>query len=515
MKPGPPTGAVSAAAHASASAVPVDAIGAERVDERLVAWCLAHRYALVVWASMVGWSAVMLRRAWSGYERFQYGRFDLGNMTQAVWSTAHGSVLASTNVAGEQASRLASHVDPILVLQAPLWLVWPSPLSLVLVQVVSIALGALPVFWLARRHLGSERPACLLALAYLVYPWVAWTTLDAVHPKSLALPLLLFAFWFLDSDRLVAFTVFAVLAASTGELTGLTIGALGIWYALEHGRRWAGTIIAFAGFASSLIALEVVIPAFAGGQAGAFAAYASLGGSPQGMVRTLFTDPGAYADVLLRGDNLLYLVLLGAPLAGAFLLAPWLALVAAPRLLVNMLADSGGTTDPRQHYQPSIIAIFFVASIIGVARLAPAWRARAAVVVLASCLAFMLSVGPWSWAPGAPLWNRAAVSPGHVDALRRAVSLVPAAAPVSSTNSVGSHLSARRFVYTVPVVGSATWIVVDQKDPAVWSRVGGMLVFRSDPAELRRFTQRVERSPSWTRVFDEDGVLVFRRADVS
>jgi uncharacterized membrane protein len=515
MKPGASTGAISPASPAAAPAVAVDPIGAERVGERFLAWCLTHRYALAVWASMAGWSAVMLRRAWSGYERFQYGRFDLGNMTQAVWSTAHGSVLESTNVMGEQASRLASHVDPILVLQAPLWLVWPSPLSLVLVQVVSIALGALPVFWLARKHLGSERPACLLALAYLVYPWVTWTTLDAVHPKSLALPLLLFAFWFLDSDRLVPFAAFAVLAASTGELTGLTIGALGIWYAVEHRRRWAGTIIALAGFASTLIALEVIIPAFSGGQSGAFAGYASLGGSPQGMVRTLFTNPGAYVHLLVSGDNLLYVVLLGAPLAAAFLLAPWLAVVAAPRLLINMLADSGGTTDPRQHYQPAIIATLFVASIIGVARLAPAWRARAAVVVLASSLAFTLSLGPWSWAPGAPLWNRGAVSPGHVDALRRAASLVPADAPVSSTNSVGSHLSARHFVYTVPVVGRATWIVVDQEDPAVWSRVGGTLVFRSNPVKLRRFTERVERSPSWTRVFDEDGVLVFRHAAAS
>ena len=37
-------------------------------------------------------------------------------------------------------------------------------------QAVAIALGALPVFWLARKHLGSERAGLGFALAYLLYP---------------------------------------------------------------------------------------------------------------------------------------------------------------------------------------------------------------------------------------------------------------------------------------------------------------------------------------------------------
>ena len=76
-------------------------------------------------------------------------------MTQAVWATAHGHFLEVTNLAGQQTSRLGSHFDPILAALAPLWLAWPSPDMLVTVQAIAVALGALPVFWLARKHLGS------------------------------------------------------------------------------------------------------------------------------------------------------------------------------------------------------------------------------------------------------------------------------------------------------------------------------------------------------------------------
>ena len=61
--------------------------------------------------------------------------------------------------AGEQISRLGAHVDPILVVFAPLWWLWPSLVMLLTVQAVAVALGALPVFWLARKHLESERAA--------------------------------------------------------------------------------------------------------------------------------------------------------------------------------------------------------------------------------------------------------------------------------------------------------------------------------------------------------------------
>src|SRR5262249_53418741 len=144
---------------------------------------------------------------------------------------------------GEQMVRLGGHADPFLVLLAPVWKVWPSPLALGLTQVVVVALGALPVFWLGRRHLGSENVAGLLALAYLAYPWTATSAGDSIHPVTFAIPFLLFGIWYLETGRLGAFAVFALLAMSTGELMGLPIAALGAWYALARGRRKAGGAI--------------------------------------------------------------------------------------------------------------------------------------------------------------------------------------------------------------------------------------------------------------------------------
>ena len=91
------------------------------------------------------------------HRAFNTGRFDLGNMVQAVWNTAHGHFLQVTNLAGEQTSRLgrALRPDPRGVRAALAGSGRARTCSLV-VQAVAVALGALPVFWLARKHLGSR-----------------------------------------------------------------------------------------------------------------------------------------------------------------------------------------------------------------------------------------------------------------------------------------------------------------------------------------------------------------------
>ena len=109
---------------------------------------------VVVWAAAAAFAGGFGATAVLRHRAFESGRFDLGNMTQAVWSTAHGDLLSVTDVHGEQISRLGSHFDPILALLAPLWWLWPDPELLLVVQAVAVASGALPVFWLARKHLG-------------------------------------------------------------------------------------------------------------------------------------------------------------------------------------------------------------------------------------------------------------------------------------------------------------------------------------------------------------------------
>ena len=68
----------------------------------------------LLWAAMAAYGAGFTALSALRHRAFETGRFDLGNMVQAVWSTAHGRPLEMTSLRGEQVSRLGSHVDPLL-----------------------------------------------------------------------------------------------------------------------------------------------------------------------------------------------------------------------------------------------------------------------------------------------------------------------------------------------------------------------------------------------------------------
>jgi uncharacterized membrane protein len=486
-------------------------------DGRALEWYAAHRWTVVLGGAALAWSGALFLLVRSEYRSFELARFDLGNMVQAIWSTTQGRPLEITMAGGEQITRVGAHVDPILVLLTPLWMLVPSPLTLALAQVVLVSLGAFPVFWLARKYLGSETGAGLLALAYLASPWVAWTAYDAIHPKTLAIPLFLFAIWFLDEDRLGAFTVTAVLTAACGELMGVTIGALGLWYALARGRRREGLVIAALGTAWTFVALYVVVPAFSGGESAYFGLYESVGGSPAGILRTAVTDPRAIVTALVGLNEALYVFLLSAPLAGLFVLSPGMTLVALPQLVVNALADPEGPTDPRHHYIAAIIPFLFAGAAMGLARLSPPRRTTAAGLALGLSVLLSLVLGPWGvLVEPVPIRYELQAPASHADALRHAVAVVPDEAAVSSSNKVGSHLAARRHHFTIPILGNsearAAWIVFDSYDPWLSFRGYPFLVERPQ-AELEAFKRRIEADPGWQTVFQEGGVYVFRRGE--
>src|SRR4029078_1677935 len=100
----------------------------------------------------------------------------------------------------------------------------------------AVATAAIPVYLLARRHLDSDWAAAGFGLAYLLHPATQWLVLDDFHPPAPPTPLLLWGFWFLDSDRLVAFGVVAALACLTKEQIGLVGGVLRPWCALRTGQ---------------------------------------------------------------------------------------------------------------------------------------------------------------------------------------------------------------------------------------------------------------------------------------
>ena len=461
---------------------------------------------LVVWSGMVVWAVVFAGLAAARHAAFESFRFDLGNMTQAVWSTAHGRPLEMTDSAGEQIVRLGSHVDPLLMLFAPAWWVWPSPIMLTTAQALILASGALPVFWLARKHVGDDRAACNLALAYLLFPAVQWIALFDFHPVTLAVPLLLYMIWFLDEDRLLAATVFAVLAASSKEDIPLAIAGIGLWYAVRRHRPLVGWAMVVLGVAWTAVSLWIIVPHF--GTGWTESVLRPLGERRRIAKRHRQDPVHRPRPDLARGND-------GE---GPALPLPPLRAVPIP---LGVRASTRRRRSPDPRTEPALDVPVDELDPLPVRLRDRGLRIRCdrdrcrqartsarasrdlgshgvdrrAVVVRPARVR-----GSWKYI------SDLRTPSARLEAAREAVKLIPPSAAVSASNSIGAHLSERRRIFLFPVRADADWVVVDKTDP--WLALTGEA---DDPVRYNAELGQLRRDRRWRLVFDDDGVLVYKR----
>lgn len=303
------------------------------------------------------------------YYSFGSRALDLGNHGQAIWNTAHGRLFHQTNQPGA-ISRLSLHVEPILIPISLLYYIYSGPEILFIFQSIVVALGAIPVFAMARLKLKSEWLALVFAAVYLMFPAIQGATLLDFHAVTLASTFLLAAFYYLETRRTGLFALFAVLAASCKEDMTLLVMMLG-FYALFINRQYRlgiTTVVLCAGW--MVLAVFVIPPAFAGTENIHWNRYDHLGDTPLEIVVNMVTQPQLVIEHLREVEALTYLRLLLAPTAFTALFNPVTLLLALPSLGINLLSNF----PPMQRvnsliYAAPVVPAVIISSIYGVANL--------------------------------------------------------------------------------------------------------------------------------------------------
>jgi uncharacterized membrane protein len=473
---------------------------------------------VIVAAAAAVFAGVFIFLALRRYDAFATARYDLGNMVQAVWSTAHGHLLQVTDSAGRQISRLGSHVDPILVAFVPFWWIFPTPKLLLIAQPLIVATGAFPAYGIARRWIGDWRTSAACAAAYLLYTPLQWSVLFDFHPITLAAPLLLWCIWAIEADRPLLVGVFATLSVLTKEEVGVAVAGLGLWVLIRHGRTRMAVAMMFGGLLWTLIAVGIILPHFSPAGVSPFVRrYGAAGSTTSQVVKSMLRHPGHELRLLVDQARLRYLWYLLSPLVLLPLLAPLILIAIVPELLLNMLSN-----DPSQYaiyyqYTAVITPFLIVAMIGGIARarrMSGLWgevARRRWVVITALLVAALVSGflhGPVPIGKAIPGGSTRAsdqftINP-HDQALAHVISMIPPGVPVSATNPAGGRLSDRLHVYAWPVIGDAQWVLVDTTRP--WLLDGRVKPWVDVP-----YVEAFERTGQFDLVYRSQGVDLFKR----
>ncbi|CED91625.1 DUF2079 domain-containing protein [Actinomyces succiniciruminis] len=342
-------------------------------------------------------------------------------------------------IKGEGYNLLGDHFHPLLVLLGPVWRLFPTPLALLVMQDLLLAVSAWPLTRLATRLL--NRPvAALLGLFYVLSWGLQGAVAAQFHEIAFAVPLLAWASVAFVERRWRSCAWWLAPLVLVKEDLGLTVFMAGLAIALRglqgepqqptsRGPNWwrrlgttrLGFAVALFGLLAFLLTVLVFLPLL----------------SPSGAWEYGLSDDGASAGLLSRlfspEVKLATLGMLIYTAGGIGLASPWMTLV-LPTLAWRFLSGNEFYWGWQNwHYNAILMPIALGALLDVVARL----KARRTEANPATA-----SRAPASGWLTAPVWARLTVALGVV---------VPLAA------GVGTARDLPLWSLTQPGFGAASW----------------------------------------------------------
>jgi uncharacterized membrane protein len=480
------------------------------------------------------------------HNAFQTNAEDFGIMDQAVWSILHGfiprgticnSVFESNCVSYDGVSRFAIHFEPILYPVSLLYLIWSDSKVLLIVQVLVVACGVYPAFWLARLRLHSEVAGVAIAILYLLYPGLLQAVDFDFHAVTFTTALLFFVLYFLYTRQVIWAFVFALLAIACKEEISLVVAGFGIWSAIFQWRWRSGLCLALIGVTWFCLVVFVVMPhASPTGHPLLLSRYTQLG-PPLHFLKQTFLHPLQFLKLYIwEPQHRAYLLFLLSPVCFIALLAPWILILAIPSLALNLLSSDNLMYSGLFQYSAEIVPIIIFATIEGIVcffwllRLVkqklvfvksktPEKRLLVHVVVgkywanhiqVSVCIClfvlmfFNALVADITFYGVLPFsqdfqWPQVSVHSSKVEQL---LHMIPPDASVSAQNKFVSHLSEREHIYLFPYQDDrAEYILLDT--------TGDMYPLTS--SAYAQEVQKILRTGHYRTLVAENGYLLLQR----
>ncbi len=539
-------------AGATASAEPRSAEQAAPRDRlsALLQWLEAQAPRLLVLA-IVLWIALIFVASVYKYETYGQG-YDQVDFEQAIWNTTQGHIMEDSrfNFTG---SVFGMDWMPMLFFFVPFYAILPSAHTLFFLQIVGAALGALPLYWLARDRLGSKTAGLGFGLAYLLYPVLLHGVLNPFQVRLFSVTLLLFAFYFYEKGNWKLFWLCAFVAMLARSDVAFVVIMFGI-YGLLTRRKWPQVVAPLViGGAYFALATFVLVPAFA--YPGAFtppsgpiddpmqcwpcginpqlAYYGHLGRTGPEIVWNVVSHPVDTAQLIFTPDKIGYMIALLLPVLFLPLLSARPLVLSLPILALNLLSTREAQYDYQHHYSLLLIPGIMAAAVYGGDNVMK-WLSKRRLRDDTSSNQARISRAPFWLALGVVGWGlimqvpfknpavRAFLFPepaARIAAANELTSMIPRDAKVAVSSFPAPHLLPRRYIYNFPPAPYSPYNFSDLHTRSDYVDLDYILVDTSaqalsvDANKLGDKTglEILESLPEWHLVADKENYRLYKR----
>lgn len=383
---------------------------------------------------------------------FSTPNFDFGIFCNMFYNMKEsGRVLSSCERNGIL-SHFAVHFSPIWYLLLPIYFVFPTPATLAAMQGLILASGIIPLLLIAKKNNLSDKALIFTGLIYAFSPVLIEGSFYDIHENCFLAPLLLWMFYFHESDNKVLFFVFALLSMAVKEDAPVYVFIFAVYIFLADRKFLRGTLLALMSAGYFVLAVYIINKYGLGIMSSRFQnLIANSNDGLFGVVKTAITNPSYVFYWLFKtekgSEKFAYVAQLFVPL-GLFPFCSkkpsrWLLL--AP-ILINLITSYSYQYDITFQYSYGIFAFLLYAGVKNFRGVSP--KSKQSFCILAVCTCFVMfcasSLSKVVYYTG--------LYADQKDTLAEAVEMldtIPEESTVCATTFLVPHLTDRMGIYEV------------------------------------------------------------------
>ncbi len=496
-----------------------------------MAQLIVRRTELLLVAEVVTYSVVFSYLLSLKFHAFQVYAWDFGVYAQAIHTTVSSGTLFFSTVELPYTSgvlpfgtQLAVHFSPFLFLVLPFYMAVPSPTTLLAIKSIVIALGAIPIFLMAKWKLSSLKLGLLFSTSYLLLPALQGVNWFDFQPQAFFPTFVLFALFYMEKQQLKPTLAFLLLAFSTVEIAPLLGIAIGLSSMLSNGkfvemikrgqliRLLKSTQVLIILVACTWLTIFYLLSIALGWEA-------SFHPSNTRRISLLTSLSLTEALAFDWQSKVVFLALIFGPLAFLGFFDIRRVLPATLWLFVAVFSNYPPYYQLSVHYPFLVVPFVAYASVFGFARarrLFPRLKRLLPLLLCATILTSFVVASPlgslhWgNWPGGSPGLPQIST---HDILLQGLVDLIPTSASILAQNNIFPHVSDREDAYVIPF--AATFPSPDSFGPTLDSYIRAVEYVLVDPTTDQAASitalRRVSQMGGFGIYAEADGAILMKR----
>ena len=246
---------------------------------------------------------------------FNSGTEGLGTMMNVFHSLREGFVSFDWDYIKGSLEYLVDNFSPVYYIFTPVYVLLPSPITLLVLQVIMVISGLLPLILLCRKFDLSKSAMVAFGLLYVLYPAISCGCYTDLHESCLIVSVLLWLFYFIEKDNYKFVVIMSVMALLVCADAVIYVAFIGLYMMLNKKKYIKGLVLIAAGV-SYYVAMVILLKKFVGTELSVgLSNYIVDGeGTILDVIRNFMVNPGYVIQECFSQEKLEFMIIMFLPL---------------------------------------------------------------------------------------------------------------------------------------------------------------------------------------------------------